>query len=148
MRGFPVLNLLLTLLLSGAVLLPLVWRHTRVAAAGSAPEAPDTVDAAARVPAHVSLRFVHPPARVRLTDGDAVLHEWNAPQSLTLEESASLPCTDRRVNFGLQIAWPAGTPEANNVVLRVEPRGFQAWNDAIFSDAGAVDEIIEFNCQP
>jgi hypothetical protein len=148
MRGFPMLNLLLALLLSGSVVFPLVWRqnHRPTPADSAPPLEPETIGQ--KVPAHVSLRFVHPPALVKLTGGDAILHEWKAPHGLVLEESLALPLSDNRVAAGLEIEWPAGTPEANNVVVNIEPRGAQSWKDTFFSDAGAVDEIIEFDLRP
>jgi hypothetical protein len=148
MRGFPMLNLFIALLLSGGVVFPLVWRQTHSSTPAAAARAPEPKGVELKVPAHVSLRFVHPPAKVKLTGGGAMLHEWNAPSGLLLEESVLLPLSDNRVAAGLEIEWPAGTPAANNVVVSIEPQGAQSWKDTFFSDAGAVDEIIEFDLRP
>lgn len=146
MRGFPFLNLLIALVVSGAVLLPLVWRATRVNAAPALTVAEDAVPAG-RVPSHVSLRFVHAPAKVRLTAGDVLLHEWTAPGSALLEESVALPLSDDRTEFNVQIEWPAGTPETN-VVLQVEPEGREARKEVVWSSGGAADELITLTWKP
>ncbi len=148
MRGFPFLNLLIALAMSGGVFFPLVWRQTHITAAPVAAAGPETADAEETLSAHVSLRFVHTPGRVRLANGDRALQEWKAPESLLLEETVALPRSGDRISFELQIEWPAGTPEANNVVVQIEPRGFQKWKDVFFSSSGAVDEIIEFDLRP
>jgi hypothetical protein len=149
MRGFPFLNLFIALALSGAVLLPLVWRSTRaVASPGLTPnDAP--APSPDKVPSRVSLRFVHAPSKVRLTAGDTVLHEWTAPGgALQLEETAALPVTADRAEFGLQIEWPAGTTDPTNVIVRVEPEKFESWEKAFWSSDGTVDEIVDFACKP
>ena len=147
MRGYPFLNLLIALIVSGAVLLPLVWRATRVNAA-PAPAAMEDAAPAGRVPSHLSLRFVHAPAKVVLTTGDAVLHEWTAPgDTRLLEESVALPLSDDRAEFRVQITWPAGTPETN-VVLQVEPDGREVRKEIVWSSGGAADQFITLTWKP
>src|SRR5436190_21268335 len=122
MRGFPFLNLLIALVLSGAVLLPLVWRSTRVAAPPVPPAESQSAEVQNKTSCHISLRFVHAPAKVRLAAGETVLREWPSPNgSLLLEDTISLDLTGNRAEFSLQIEWSAGTTDPTNVVVEVEP---------------------------
>jgi hypothetical protein len=143
MRGFPLLNLLLSILVSGAVVLPLVHRATRVATptaelptrAQPAPESQSTH-------AHVSLRFVHPPQVVRLKSGDVILREWivSSPE-LLLDDSIALPFTDHRSEFSVEVEWPAGTPDTV-IALTVEPDGLAARTNNIWSSGNRADELV------
>ena len=143
MRGFPFLNLLIALLISG-VLLPFVWQSTRDRTGGkreAAVSAP--VPAEAGVPSHLSLRFVHSPAKVKVTAGDTVVKEWTAPNgALQLEDSVTLPLHSERLELGLQIEWPAGTTDPTNVVLEVEPEKHESRRDVVWSSGGTVDDIV------
>jgi len=142
MRGFPLLNLLLALLLSGLVVLPLVHRATRVPDPVEAPARDETGPKTKGTPAHVSLRFVHPPQAVRLKSGDVILHEWKVSSpALLLEDSISLPLHDGRAEFTVQIQWPAGTPEPF-AELRIEPDGLPARAANIWGSGESADELI------
>lgn len=142
MRGFPFLNLVLALLLSGVVLLPLVYRATRSAAMAVEPGRPAAADPDGRISSHVSLHFVHAPVTVRLKDGAAVLHEWAAPGGARLlEDTVVLPFSDNRTEITVQITWPAGTPETN-VEIRVEPDGKASRKDNVWSSGAAADELV------
>lgn len=149
MRGFPFLNLIIALVLSGAVLLPLVWRSTRVLAAPVVVPADQPEESAPQVPTHLSLRFVHAPAKVRLTAGESLLREWTEPNgSLLLEDSVSLAITAGRAEFSLQIEWPAGTTDPTNVVVEIEPEKRESRKDIYWSSGGIVDEIVTFSWKP
>lgn len=144
MRGFPFLNLIISLLLSGAVVFPLVYRATRVAArdvvekSAAAPE-----ERAPFTPAHVSLRFDHTPQKVSLRSGGQLLHEWTAPAAgATLEESIRLPLTDGRAELAVRIDWPAGTQGTPVAELRVEPDGMASRSANIWSAGGTADEVV------
>jgi hypothetical protein len=142
MRGFPFFNLIICLFLCGGVLLPLVYRATTVPAAAIPTPAPvATATHASRVPAHVSLHFVHAPVGARLKAGDKMLHEWKPGKPDTeLEEDVTLPISEGRSEFTVQIEWPAGTP-ATVAELRVEPDGLPARTANIWG-TGSADEVI------
>jgi hypothetical protein len=149
MRGFPFLNLLIALILSGAVLLPLVWRSTRGTSAPVAVRDEETAPAENTVPAHVSLRFVHAPSKVRLTAGSTVLREWATPEgALLLEDTLPLPLSEERTEFGLKIEWPPGTTDPTNVVLEMEPERRESRKAVYWSSGGVVDEIDSFTWKP
>lgn len=143
MRGFPLLNLLIALLLSGAVLLPLVYRATRIAPLADQAESPAAKENdGGAVSSHISLRFVHAPAGVRLKNGEAVLHEWASPGGARLlEDTVALPFSDNRAEFTVQITWLPGTPETN-VEITVEPDGKASRHVNVWSNAGAADELV------
>jgi len=141
MRGFPFLNLLIALLLSGAVMLPLVYRATRKAPAVEHLDSP-AAEPGSTVSSHVSLRFVHAPVSVRLKNGEAVLHEWTSPiGGRLLEETVAMPFHDSRAEFTVQITWPAGTPETM-VEIKVEPDGKGARSVNVWSSGAATDELV------
>ena len=149
MRGFPFLNLLIALLVSGAVLLPLVWRSTRVADAQVMVHDDPPAESGDKIPSHVSLRFVHAPAKVRLAAGEKLLHEWAVPNgSLLLEETVPLSITNDRAEFSLHIEWPAGTTDPTNVVVEIEPEKRESRKDIYWSSGGTVDEIVTFSWKP
>ena len=144
MRGFPLLNLLIALLFSGAVLWPLVHQSTAGTGRSTAPAPAPQNDAApaATTSARISIRLVHLAATVRLIDGNAVLHEWKpSPQELQLEESVRIPMNEQRTEFTVQINWPAGTPDTV-AELRVEPDGLAARLTNLWSSGGSVDEVV------
>lgn len=142
MRGFPFLNLLIALLLSGAVLLPLVYRATRAAPALEPMENSVAAEPGGNVSSHVSLRFVHAPVSVRLKNGGAVLHEWTSPAGgHRLEETVAMPFNDNRAEFTVQITWPASTPETT-VEIKVEPDGKAARSVNVWSSGGSADELV------
>ena len=143
MRGFPLLNLLIALLLSGAVLLPLVYRATRVAPApaevtGQPGESPDKGGA---VSSHVRLHCGHAPSSVRLRNGETLLHEWSSPPGSILEETLALPFNDNRTEFTVQATWPAGTPETV-IEITVEPDGKAARMANVWASGAAADELV------
>jgi hypothetical protein len=149
MRGFPFLNLLIALVLSGAVLWPLVWRSTQREAKAKAlePDAP-VVKPEPGEPARVALRFVHAPSSVKLMADGRALHEWTAPAGeLVLEESVTLPLAEERVELTVQITWPAGTPETV-AELQVEPDGREKRRANVWSADGAADELIALTWKP
>ena len=147
MRGFPFLNLLLALLVSGAVVWPLVWRSTQVPAAPAAAREAEIAPAPGRVASFVSLRFVHAPVRVVMKTGESVLHEWPAPGGLLLEDTVSVPLSDDRTEFSLQIEWPAGTPDTV-AELKVEPEGRESRSTNVWGREGKADELITLNWKP
>jgi hypothetical protein len=145
MRGFPLLNLLLALLLSGAALFPLVRRATRAAqpAAGTVAVSESPADGTRSVNSYVSLRFVDTPQSVRLASGGKVLREWNsAPMENLLEDTISLPLAEHCAELDVQVQWPAGTTRDTNVVVRVEPDGLPARSATIWGSGGRADELI------
>ncbi len=142
MRGFPFLNLLIALLLSGAVMLPLVYRATQKAPALAPVEYPAAAAAGGNVSSHVSLRFVHAPVSVRLRNGEVVLHEWTSPAGVRLlEESVAMPFNDSRAEFTAQITWPSGTPDTM-VEIKVEPDGKPSRSANVWSSGPAADELV------
>ena len=143
MRGFPFLNLVIALLLSGAVLLPLVWRSTGESAVTGPASETRPEAAAIGVPSHLSLRFVHAPAKVKVMAGETVIREWGSPDAaLQLEDSVTLPLNGERLELGLQIEWPAGTTDPTNVVVEVEPERHEARKEVVWSSGGTVDDIV------
>jgi len=149
MRGFPFLNLLIALVVSGVVVWPLVWRSTQTAAIVAAP-VPDAPEGGkeAGVPARVSLRFVHAPASVKLMADGKALHEWTAPAGATvLEESVKLPMEEERTELTVQITWPAGTPKSV-AELKVEPDGREPRVANVWGADGAADELITLTWKP
>lgn len=149
MRGFPFLNLLIALVLSLAVLWPLVWRYTRTEEkAESLEAAAPLVEPEPGEPARVSLRFVHAPLAVKLMADGQTLHEWTAlAGALVLEESVTLPLVEDRVEIMVQITWPAGTPETV-AELQVEPDGREKKRANVWSVDGAADELIALTWKP
>ncbi len=143
MRGFPLLNLILCLLLSGAVLLPMVYRSTREPGMVAHVPVPDAgpVLATPVVPARVMLRFVHAPVQVRLFAGETPLHEWKpAKPDTELEAEVNLPLSEGRSEFTVKIEWPAGTPNTM-AELRVEPDGLATRTANIWGE-GSADEVV------
>ena len=143
MRGFPFLNLLIALLLSGTVLLPLVYRATRMApppaeVAGSQGDSPDKGGA---VSSHVRLHCGHAPSSVRLKNGEALLHEWISPPGSILEETLELPFNDNRTEFTVHAKWPEGTPETM-IEIMVEPDGKAARVVNVWASGAAADELV------
>ena len=143
MRGFPLLNLLLALFLSGVVLLPLVYRATRVVPATAVESArPDAPASADGIASHVSLQFVHAPVSVRLMNGGVVLKEWpDAGGALLLEDAMKLPFNEHRSEFSVEIAWPAGTPKTM-AEITLEPDGLAVRQANVWSDGAAADELV------
>jgi hypothetical protein len=148
MRGFPLLNLLLALLLSGAALLPLVRRatHTVQPDAGTAPVAELPADGPRSVNSYVSLEFVDTPQSVRLASGGKVLREWpsapnSAPLKNLLEDNVPLPLDEYCAELDVQVQWPAGTRKTN-VELRLEPDGLPARKATVWSSGGRAEELI------
>ncbi len=143
MRGFPLLNLLLALFLSGAVLLPLVYRATRVVPATAVETARTEAPAAADgIASHVSLQFVHAPVSVRLKNGGVVLKEWpDAGGALLLEDTMKLPINEHRSEFTVEITWPAGTPKTM-VEITMEPAGLAAQQANVWSSGDTADELV------
>ena len=143
MRGFPLLNLIAAILVSGAVALPLVYRATRSAEAPAATPAGTVVSAKPDgTPGHISLRFVHPPAVVRLKSNGKILREWKVlTPALLLEDSIFVPLHDGRSEFAVEVQWPPKTPDTM-VELSVEPDGHAARTANIWSSNGSADEIV------
>lgn len=143
MRGFPLLNLLLALFLSGAVLLPLVFRATRVVPVAAVETArPEAPGAAEGISSYVSLRFVHAPVSVRLMNGGDVLKEWaDAGGALLLDDTMQLPFNERRSEFTVAVTWPAGTP-MTMVEITLEPDGLAARKVNVWSEGAAADELV------
>lgn len=142
MRGFPFLNFLIALLLSGTVLLPLVYRATRVE--GAQAEKTDPVvepDKRGVVSSHVRLRFVHAPLSVQLKNGEALLREWKSPAVAPPGETVELPFNDNRMEFTVQAAWPAGTPYTV-IEITVEPDGKAARSTNVWSSGATADELV------
>ena len=140
MRGFPLLNLILSLLVCGLVILPLVRRTSVVAApVSSGPVQPSLVRTVSSL---ISLRFVHKPQMVRLMEGRKVLHEWNdAPPGMELSESVPLTLSEGRSEFTVQIAWPADTPDTM-AEIKVEPDSMPPWSGNVWSNRATVDEVL------
>ncbi len=143
MRGFPLLNLLIALLLSGVVLLPLVYRATRLAPAPveATGQSGELLDKGGQVSSHVRLRFGQPPASVRLKIGEAVLHEWTSPAATILEETLMMPFNDNRTEFTVQATWPAGTAETV-IEITVEPDGKTARVVNVWASGAMADELV------
>lgn len=146
MRGFPLLNLIIALLLSGAVLLPLVNRATRIDAAQVAAAKPSpAADAVAQsVPARVSLRFVHAPAQVTVSADGKVLLSYTGSAELAFEETVPLPLSENRIELTAVITWPPGTPDSV-AELTVEPEGLESRTANIWSSNAAADELVSFS---
>lgn len=143
MRGFPLLNLLIALLLFGAVLWPLVHHATKVTPAihDHGPVA-QTEKITAGISSRVSLRLVHAAQSIRLLSENSILHDWRpAAGELLLEDSISMPMNDGRSEFTVQIEWPAGTPDTV-AELRVEPDGLPARTANVWSSGGTAEEVM------
>ena len=144
MRGFPFFNLIICLFLSGGVLLPLVYRATRVPDPVVAPAPGPLHSIGGSVPAHVSLHFVHAPVAARMKAGETLIHEWKpAKPDMELEEEVTLPLSGGRSEFTVQIEWPAGTPRSV-AELRIEPEGYAVRNANIWGE-GSADEVVAFS---
>ncbi len=143
MRGFPLLNLLIALLLSGTVLLPFVYKASRVVPIPAEVAGPpgESLDHEGRVSSHVRLRCGHAPSRVLLKHGETLLHEWGSPAGTILEETLMLPLTDNRTEFTVQATWPAGTPETV-IEITIEPEGKAARMVNVWASGPAADELV------
>ena len=143
MRGFPLFNLLICLLLSGAMFLPLVLRATHIAPAAAAQAASLPAEAVATMPVLVALKFVHPPQSLKLSAGGKVLTEWtNGSSELRWEQNAELP-KGPRLEFSLAVQWPENTPDTVAEVT-VEPDGLAAKTQNLWSGGAAADEVMTF----
>ena len=142
MRGFPFLNLLIALLLSGSVLLPLVYRATRVVASPLEPAGPDVeTQHGGEISSNIRLHFSHAPLNVHLKNGEVILHEWKSPGVRPPGETVMLPFSDNCTEFTLQAAWPAGTPETV-IEITVEPDGKAARFANVWSSGAAADALV------
>ena len=141
MRGFPLLNLLATVLLLSAVLFPLVRGTTarldaeraenRPAAAAPAAEDPKT-------PVIVTLRMVQKPEKILVGEpGQSVNPELEAHATL------DLPMAENALEFPLRITWPEGT-EHTMAEVRVEPDGLESRVINVWSEGRGVDETVRF----
>lgn len=145
MRGFPLLNLIAALLVSGLVILPLVHRATRVAARPR-PAAAPAPDATASVNAHFSLRFVHAPGSITLSAGDRPLATLrpSGPETLIFSGTLPLPLTENRTEIQVDIRWPEGTPDTVAELL-IEPDGREARSANIWSSGPVAGELVTFS---
>ena len=151
MRGFPLLNLIIALLISGAVLLPLVNRATRITAANTPLNATQPVATAQQeetVTTHVSMRFVHAPARITVTAGGKALisHAAGTDSELAFEDTIPMPVTENRTRTELNvtITWPPGTPDSV-AELKIEPEAMEARSANVWGSGAAADEWITFS---
>lgn len=140
MRGFPLVNLILSLLVCGLVILPLVKR-TSVVAAPTLSE-PVQLPVGRIVPSLISLRFVHEPQLVQLIEAGNVLRTWsNASLGTEFTESLPLTINEGRSEFSIRITWPANTPDTM-AELKVEPDSMPPWSGNVWSHGLEVEEVI------
>lgn len=142
MRGFPLLNLLATVLLLAAVLFPLVRAATarldaeRAERRAETTSAPETGPAA--VPVTVTLRMVQKPEKI-LVGADNV----SPTPELETRVDLRLPMTEGAVEFPLTITWPEGT-ENTVAEVRVEPEGLESRTANVWSEGRAAEETLRF----
>ena len=142
MRGFPFFNFLLCLLLSGAVVLPLVLRATHIAPRVA--PAPQTAADEEMAAVPVTVRFVHAPRSLKISNGDNVLAEWqNSSSELLWEQKIRLP-KGPRVEFALAVQWPDNTPDTVAVVT-VEPDSLTAKTENLWSTGPEADGVLSFS---
>ncbi len=142
MRGFPFFNLLICLLLSGAVLLPLVLRATHIAPRTATVEKKTPAPSERTIRCVVTVKFVHAPQSLKLSAGDRVVADWtNADEDLRWEESLDLPADGKRLEFSLAVKWPDKTPDTIAEVT-VEPEGSESKAKNLWSSGAAADEVI------
>src|SRR6186997_2257043 len=108
MRGFPLLNLILCVLVSAAVLFPMVHRATLAVPRVTSAVTETPAAAGSGLRSRVLFDFVHAPQSVVLKNGDTVLHSWKpAGEVYHVEETISLPVAEGHTEFTVQIQWPA-----------------------------------------
>jgi hypothetical protein len=144
MRGFPFFNFLLCLLLSGAVVLPLVLRATHIAPAAARQVSSQPAGTEATMPVLVTVKFVHAPQSLRLSEGDKVLAEWQNTNGELRWENSVTASKGARLEFSLAMQWPENTPDTVAEVA-VEPDGLATKTQNVWSSGAAADEVLTFS---
>ncbi len=136
MRGAPLTELLVLLLL-GALLTAPVVRLTRPPPTPPAP--PPTAGQHADVETWIDLRFSHPPSRFHLRQGDRVLLEGAG--ELRAEVDAPVALDGDRLALRLEVDWPPEVAQAY-VEVAMEPQGRDARRDGSWG-RGHMDILLE-----
>lgn len=155
MRGFPLLNLLLTLLVLAGAVYPAMRRVTGrlddppppagETSSSSGESRTDSPEAAGTVPALLSLRLAHPAAEFEVKAGERTLWlEKAEPPSAERQATLELPWEENGVEFTLRVRWPEDTPDTVAEVS-VAPDGLETLRQNVWSAGEAeVEEVLRF----
>ncbi len=140
MRGRPLLEVFIFVLVWGALALPL-WRLT---AGGHAEVArqDEAAPALSGVHAWAELRFAHAPEMARLVTGTNVLWEGRAPVALRVGVDVQLPLNEGRIPVEISVSWPADVGQSV-VELTLEPDGLPAQSRRLWGN-GQAGDLWEF----
>ena len=97
-----------------------------------------------KVPAHILIHFAHPPTRVSLQQEDAELVgldlDWTQSP---VEVEARIEVAHEGNEMFITADWPKGTPDTA-LTIEIEPNGFDARAQTVWTDEAELDELILF----
>lgn len=139
MRGFPLVNFLLTLSVLVALAAPLVSLSRDAAR----PPLVRNLQPEGTQLTQVSVRLAHAATEASLWRGQQMLHTWPLPQPSTeFEATVNLPHEGALTEFEIRLTWPAGTPQTL-AEITVEPPGLASRSQNVWG-TGHAAEVLTF----
>jgi len=143
MKGSPLRELILVVLVGLFALWPLMKLTGRSGASGTVAEEPHSPEELQRVESWLELLFSHPPKRVRVIEEGTVLLDSGGELQADLD--ADLHLRDGVMQLELIIEWPDQV-EQGYVELSVEPGNLPAAKAGAWGQ-GQQEELFEFSWQ-
>lgn len=143
MRGFPLINLLLVLLLLGGMAVPLIMLSMDQDE-GEKPIVSSVQEQSEVRPCKVSVRLVHQAESAQLMVGETVLHAWKFTEpELEFDVKLGLQFVDDGTEFEMQLKYAESVPETV-AEITLEPEGHKEQKQNVWGN-GETAETLHFS---